>query len=166
MEDAERVSSVARRIFTPSSPAEAREIELLLRFRGIGSWLNKMGNLSRTLLSVRGLNESELRCVADSIRSLEQPRTPVERAVAGAILIDGSGIRGLAERMARARREGMSVHDVVRESLGDSVCPDWMPERGRDWLRRRQESRRVVCSQILEEIALRDLPAASTPHVG
>lgn len=158
MEDAERVASIARAIYSPASPAEERQLDLLLRFRGIGGWLNKMGNLSRTLLTVRDVSERELRTVADAIRNLEEPRTEVERAVGGALLIDGSGVRGLAERMGRARREGLSVGDIVREVVGESGCPQWMPERGRVWLLRRQEARRALCRQILDETALRDRP--------
>ncbi|MEO6259973.1 MAG: hypothetical protein ABIP63_06455, partial [Thermoanaerobaculia bacterium] len=86
MEDAERVAAIARHIYTPPSSKEARSLDLLLRFRGIGAWLNKMGNLSRTLLSVRDLTEDELRTTAESIRRLEEPQSDVERAVAGAIL--------------------------------------------------------------------------------
>ncbi|MEO6260086.1 MAG: hypothetical protein ABIP63_07025, partial [Thermoanaerobaculia bacterium] len=71
---------------------------------------------------------------------------------------DGSGVRGLAERMARARREGLSVGDVVREVLGDANCPGWMPERGHSWLLVRQHARRELCRQILEETALCDFP--------
>ena len=49
--------------------------------------------------------------------------------VAAAILIDRSGVRGLAQRFASARREGHSVVDVVREALADSWVPEWVPER-------------------------------------
>ena len=159
MEDAERVAAIARQIYTTSSPGESRQLNLLLRFRAIGGWLNKMGNLSRTLLAVSELTEAELRATAESIRRLEEPQTEVERTVAGAMLIDGSGVRGLAERMARARREGLSVSDVVREVPVDAACPDWMPERGRAWLLIRQQARHELCRQIQEETALRDLPS-------
>ncbi len=160
MEDAERVAAIARQIYRAPSTEEERQLDLLLRFRGIGGWLNKVGNLSRTLLTVRDVSERELRNIADSIRRLDDPQSEVERAVAAAVLIDGSGVRGLAERMARARREGLSVADVVREVLGDSSCPQWMPDRGRPLLLLRQEARRALCRQILEETALRDLPLA------
>ena len=159
MEDAGRVSAIAREIYTPLSTRAERELDLLLRFRGIGGWLNKMGNLSRTVLAVRDVSEAELRVTAESIRRLDEPQTEVERAVAGAMLIDASGVRGLAERLARARREGLSVADVVREALGDAGCPDWMPERGGPWLLLRQQARRDLCRQILEETALGDFPA-------
>jgi len=57
-----------------------------------------------------------------------------------------------AERFTRARREGQSLLDVVREVLADAWVPDWMPEGGRALLTARHERRREVCRLILEEV--------------
>ncbi len=100
-DEIERVARIARTLCESN-----RELELLLAFRGLGKWLDKVGNLSRTLLSVDGLTERELRATAASIRRLDAPVSDAERAVAAAILIDNAGVRGLAERVTRARREG------------------------------------------------------------
>ncbi len=150
LEEIDRISSIARRLYTPD---DARAFELLLLFHGLGNWLEKVGNRSRTALAT-GISESELRALSASIRRLDDPQSDAERAVAAAVLIDTGGVRGLAERFARARREGQSMMDVVREVLADSWIPGWMPESGRAWLERRHEARREVCKRLLDEAAL------------
>ena len=148
LEEIDRISSIARRLHDG-------DMELLLMFHGLGNWLEKVGNLSRTSLTT-GIPESDLRTVANSIRRLDDPQTDAERAVAAAVLIDSAGVRGLAERFARARREGQTMMDVVREVLAESWIPAWMPERGRAWLERRHEARREMCRRFLAEQALED----------
>lgn len=154
-EEIERVASIAHRLHTPAS-GDARAFELLLLFHGLGRWMEKIGNRSRAVLTV-GLSDAELRTVAGSIRRLDEPSSDAERALASAILIDSAGVLGFAERMARARREGSSVSDVVRNAVADATVPDWMPETGREWLAKRHEARREVCRRILDELALADL---------
>ena len=149
-EDVERVARIARRLY----PNDDRGFELLLLFHGLGKWLEKIGNLSRTMLAVGGLSEEELRQTAASIPRLEAPESDAERAVASAILIDNAGVRGLAERLSRSRREGQSVGDVVRRALADSERPEWLPEAARALLEERRERRREFCRAILDEIHL------------
>jgi len=152
LEEIDRISSIARRLHDPDDP---RTFELLLLFHGLGNWLEKVGNRSRTALAT-GISEAELRALSASIRRLDDPQSDAERAVAAAVLIDSAGVRGLADRFARARREGQTMMDVVREVLAESWIPAWMPERGRAWLERRHEARREVCRRLLMEVALED----------
>jgi hypothetical protein len=154
-EDVERIAAIARRLYTP---ADERSFELLLLFHGLGRWLEKVGNLSRAVLTT-GLSEADLRATAASIRRLDDPSTDAERAVASALLIDSAGVRGFAERLSRSRREGSSVQDVVRNALAESVVPAWVPESAREWLAARYEARREVCRRILKEVALDDFHA-------
>ena len=149
-DEVERIARIARRLHTPRD--DARAFELLLLFHRLGKWLEKMGNLSRTMLSVGGLSESELHATAASIRRLDEPVTEAERAVAAAVLIDSAGVRGLTEQFARARREGNSLMDVLRASLSDVAVPEWLPEHAEEWLHARRESRREVCRRLLEEL--------------
>jgi hypothetical protein len=142
----ERVAAIAKRLHEPT-----RELELLILFQGLGSWLEKVGNLSRTAL-VTGLDEADLRRIAASVRRLDAPVTEAERAVAAAIAIDNAGVRGLAERLARSRREGTSVADVAREELRHRDVPSWMPLQAVLWLGQRIEARRRVCEEILKEM--------------
>jgi hypothetical protein len=148
----ERVARIARSLYEPASDDDRRAFELLLLFHGLGKWLEKVGNLSRTLLAVDGLTEQDLRRTAASIRRLDAPVTDAERALAAAVLIDRAGVHGLAERFTRARREGQSLMDVVREALADAWVPEWMPHRGRAMLGARHEARREMCRKILEEV--------------
>jgi hypothetical protein len=143
----ERVERIARRLYAKSD----RAFELLLLFHGLGKWLAKMGNLSRTMLAVGGLSEEELRVTASAIQRLDAPATEAERAVAAAILIDNAGVRGLAERFARSRREGQSVADVVRAALGEAENPQWLGAEARRLLDDRRETRRLFCRAILGE---------------
>ncbi|MEA2165959.1 MAG: hypothetical protein QOK37_4086 [Thermoanaerobaculia bacterium] len=154
-EEIERVAAIAQRLYTPLEN-DARAFELLLLFHGLGRWIEKIGNRSRAVL-VTGLTDDELRAVAGSIRRLDDPSSDGERAVAAAVLIDSAGIRGLASRLSRARREGSSVMDVVRDALGDAIVPEWMPSQGRKWLAARYDVRREVCARILREVELEDL---------
>jgi hypothetical protein len=156
--DVERIGSIARRLYPSSDDA----FELLILFRGLGKWLEKVGNVSRTSLAV-GVGEAELRRTAASIRRLDAPQSDAERAVAGAILIDQAGVRGLSQKFASARREGHSLLDVVREELASAWIPEWMPDEGRAWLETRFEARRRVCREILDELALEDYVVRSTP---
>ena len=156
VDEVERIAKIARRLYTPPSAEEARAFELLLAFHRLGKWLDKVGNLSRTVLTVEGVQEEELRRAAASIRRLESPVTDAERAVAAAMLIDGAGVRGLAEHFAHARREGSSQMDVLRNVLSDVFEPEWLPGSARNWLYARREARRQVCRRILEELSLDD----------
>jgi hypothetical protein len=154
-DDVERIAAIARRLYSPAGDADSRAFDLLLLFHGLGRWLEKVGNLSRAVLTT-GLSESELRATAASIRRIDDPSTDAERAVASALLIDGAGVRGFAERLSRSRREGSSVQDVVRNALAEAVVPAWVPGSARAWLARRYEARREVCRRILAELALED----------
>ena len=152
MDAVERVGAIARRIH--SAGAEDRHFELLLLFHGLGRWLEKIGNVTRTVLAVPAIGEDELRAVLGSIRRFDAPESDAERAVAAAILIDGAGVRGLAETISRSRREGSSLMDVLRTALSDGGEPDWLSPEARAWLRRRREARREMCRMILEELSL------------
>ncbi len=132
-DDVERVEAMARRFYSGDDLA-----------------FEKVGNLSRAVLTT-GLSEGELRATATSIRHLDKPSTDAERAVAAALLIDSAGVRGLAERLARSRREGSSVFDVVRQALADAEEPAWLPASARPMLAIRRESRREMCRRILDE---------------
>lgn len=155
-EEVERIAAIARRLYVP--PAEdARAFELLLLFHRLGRWLEKVGNLSRTVLSVGGLTETELRRTVASIARLQAPVSDAERAVAAAVLIDTAGVRGLTEHFARARREGSSLMDILRAALSDVAVPEWLPPRAEEWLYARREARRETCRRLLEELQLEDL---------
>lgn len=151
VEDIERVRRIARSIYSPPTPQEERMFELLLLFHGLGKWLDRVGNASRTVLAVDGITDVELRRTAAAIGRLDSPSTNLERAVAAAILIDRAGVRGLAVRFAAARREGQSVIDVVREAVADAWIPEWVPESARPLLEKRLEARRRFCMELLEE---------------
>ncbi|HET8774086.1 MAG TPA: hypothetical protein VFP80_09860 [Thermoanaerobaculia bacterium] len=153
VEDVERVAAIARRLH----PAGDRAFELLLLFHRLGRWLEKVGNLSRTVLAVGGLSDSELRRTAASIARLGNPVTDAERAVAAAVLIDSAGVRGLTELFTRARREGSSLMDVLRAALSEVTAPEWLPPQAEEWLHARREARREVCRRLLEELQLDDL---------
>jgi hypothetical protein len=153
--EVERIAAIARRLYTPP-PDEAPSFDLLLRFHRLGRWLDKVGNLSRTVLAV-GLSEHDLRRTAASIARLDAPVTDAERAVAAAVLIDSAGVRGLTELFTRARREGNSLMDVLRGALSDVDVPEWLPPRAEEWLHVRREARREVCRKLLEELQLDDL---------
>jgi hypothetical protein len=144
--DAERIGRIAHSLHPRRSPA----LELLLGFHLLGSWLGKVGNLSRTALNT-GISEAELRKTAASIRRLDAPLTEEERAVAAAVLIDSSGVRGLAEKFSRARREGHSIADVAREALSETDVPEWMSDQAREMLVRRRVQRDLFARAILEE---------------
>lgn len=156
-DEVERVAAIARRLYRPATAEEARAFDLLLLFHRLGRWLEKVGNLSRTLLGVAGLTETELRQTAASIRRLETPATEAERAIAAALLIDAAGVRGLTEQFARAKREGNSLMDVLRATLSDAAVPEWLSSQAEEWLYTRREARREVCRKLLEELALDDL---------
>ena len=146
-DEVERIARIAHAIDTRHDEA----LELLLLFQGLGRWLEKVGNVSRTTLTA-GVDETDLRRTAASIRNLGSPETEAERIVAAAILIDRSGVRGLAQRFAAARREGRSIIDVVREALAESWVPDWVPDGARPMLEERLERRREFCAAILSEL--------------
>jgi hypothetical protein len=152
-DDVERIARIARKLYVPDE-SDARAFELLLLFHRLGSWLEKVGNLSRTLLGVPGLTEAELRQTAAAIRRLEAPVTNAERAIAAAVLIDDAGVRGLTEQFGRARREGNSLMDVLRAALSDVAVPEWLPPHAEEWLHERRESRREVCRKLLEELSV------------
>jgi hypothetical protein len=141
-----RVGRIARGLAPPS-----RELELLIHFHVLGRWLDKVGNLSRTILAVRDVTEAELRRTSASIARLDAPESEVERAVVAARLIAGAGVRGLAERLARARREGMSVLDVARAARAEHDEPVWLSDEARAMLRERRQVRDQFCDAILAE---------------
>ncbi len=155
MDEVERIARIARRLYTPA-PEDARSFELLLLFHRLGKWLDKVGNVSRTVLGVPGLTEGELRRTAASIARLHAPVSDAECAVAAAVMIDEAGVRGLTEHFTRARREGSSLMDVLRNALSDVAVPEWLPPRAEEWLHQRRESRREMCRRLLEELQMED----------
>jgi hypothetical protein len=157
MDEVERIAALARRLHTPASDEDKRAFELLILFHRLGKWLSKVGNLSRTALAVPGVSEAELRRTAASIARLEEPVTDAERAIAAALLIDGAGVRGLTEHFARARREGSSLMDVLRNALSDVGEPEWLSPDALKWLHARREKRRAWCRELLMELQLEDL---------
>src|SRR5438445_124850 len=52
-EEVERIGQIARALAPPS-----RDLELLIHFHLLGRWLEKVGNLSRTILAVRDVSEN------------------------------------------------------------------------------------------------------------
>jgi hypothetical protein len=146
VDDVERIAALARRLHPIASDA----LELLLAFHLLGTWLEKVGNASRTTLAT-GIADAELRRTATSIRRLEDPQTDEERAVAAAVLIDGAGVRGLAERFARSRREGRSVIDVAREAVGEDEVPGWMSDEARAMLDERRARRKEFAAAVLAD---------------
>jgi hypothetical protein len=156
LEDEERIACIAYQLH----PERTGALELLLAFHLLGRWLDKVGNASRTALNT-GISEADLRKTAASIRRLGAPLTDEERAVASAILIDGAGVRGLAEKFARARREGHTVLDVAREALADTEVPEWMNDDAKELLLRRRTVRYTFARAILDETQVRSTPARS-----
>ena len=163
VDEVERIATIARSLYAPRDAAAERSFELLLLFHLLGRWLEKVGNVSRTALAVGGLSEDELRRTAASIRRLEEPQSDEEKAVAAAVLIDTGGVRGLADKFARARREGSSMLDVVRDAVAHAWIPEWVPESAREWLTARYEARRQMCRQVLDELSLADQLVRRTP---
>lgn len=147
-EDVQRVAAIARSLLPPEAVDE--DFELLLRFHALGNWLERMGNASRTVLAT-GIGEEQLRTVARSVRRLETPLTAQERALAAAVLIDEAGVRGLAERFSRARREGLTISEVAESALRESAVPDWLEGEARERYAARRESCRAFCRMLLEE---------------
>ena len=147
MDEVERIARIARRLY---DAGDDRDFELLLAFHRLGNWLGKVGNLTRTALAT-GIAEGELHRVAASIRRLDAPRSDAECAVAAAAIIDAAGVRGLAERLTRARREGLTIEDVARREMREVEVPEWFSPDARVMLLERVEARREVCRRILEE---------------
>lgn len=158
-DEVERISTIARQLHAPASEQHRLGFELLLLFQGLGGWLERVGNISRTVLVVgSGLTESDLRLVARSLRCLDAPETLEERALASALLIDRAGVRGLAGRFVQARREATSPGEVARELIGSvDKLPDWILPAARPWVLSRWEARRRFCEQLLAESSLEDL---------
>lgn len=159
-DDVERVSTIARRLYKPSTLSETQTFELLLLFQGLGKWLGKMGNRSRTVLASNGaLGDKELQRLIDSLKRLESPEGPAERALASAIMIESSGVRGLAIRLGKARREGLSAGDVARGEIEERTHAAFPLEpRAAAWLEARHVRRSRVAREILEEETLDDEP--------
>jgi len=147
MDDVERIARIARQLYDVDDDAD---FELLLLFHRLGNWLEKVGNLTRTSLAT-GISEARLHRVAASIRRLDDPQSDAERAVAAAAIIDAAGVRGLAERLTRARREGLTIDDVARAELHEVAVPEWFSAKARVMLMERTEARHEVCRQILGE---------------
>lgn len=144
--DAERIARIAYQLH----PQRTRSLELLLAFHLLGSWLGRVGNMSRTALNT-GVSEPELRKTVASIRRLDAPLTDEERAVASAVLIDRAGPRGLAEQFAHARREGHTMADTAREALADTHVPEWMSAEARELLQQRRAERDAFARAILAD---------------
>lgn len=158
-DDAERVAAIARKLYSPVTAGEKREMEILLLLQGLGPWLRKVGNVSRTLLAnPDAVTTAELERAGASLRRLHEPESAIERALAAALLIDQAGVFGLMHRLAQARREGSSPEEVVRMLLsGETTFPPWLPSGAVPMLRARIARRRELCRMIDEEEKLGDL---------
>jgi|GEM_PF-534931 len=157
-DEVERVAMIAQRLHHPGTDRDSRLFQLTLLFQGLGSWLRKIGNLSRVILATGDcVAEEELREVAASLRRLDAPETDAEKALAAAQLIDQAGLRGLAARFAAARREGATAEEVVSGILEERpLIPAWIPEAARRWVESRYANRSAFCRQFLTEMTLSD----------
>src|SRR5258706_12472478 len=81
-EDVERVARIARRLYSKDD----RAFELLLLFHGLGKWLEKIGNLSRTTLTV-GFTQEELSQISSSTRRLDAAELDADWRVSSAVLM-------------------------------------------------------------------------------
>lgn len=142
LDDVERIGAIARRLTEPS-----RELDLLILFHPLHGWLDKVGNLSRTVLAC-DVTEAELRATAASLKRLDNPITEAERALASALAIDLAGIYGLARELARARREGRTIEEVAKETVKP---PDWMNGEARRLFEERAAKRTEMCHELLRE---------------
>ncbi|HVT45591.1 MAG TPA: hypothetical protein VMT00_14520 [Thermoanaerobaculia bacterium] len=158
-DEVERLSTIARRLHRPASTGEALELDLLLLFSGLASWLSRVGNLSRTALALRGVvSEDDLRRLAARLKDPGEPATAAERAVAAARLVDRSGLRALLERLSRARREGSSLREILEDTLAmTEELPAWLPDQAAAWVASRQERTKSVCRALLDELEHSDL---------
>ena len=153
-DEVERIGAIARALCDSDDPT----FHQLILFHKLGRWLDKVGNLSRAALAT-GISEAELRKTVASIARLEAPQTEAERAVAAAIVIDASGPRGLAERFARARREGKSVVDIAKAAMQESDVSDWMSAEARAMVEERRRKRNEVCEAVIADAYVRNTPA-------
>lgn len=144
-DEVERVAKIARTLTEPT-----RELELLLLLFPAAKWLEKPRNFSRLALA-GAATEAELRTALASLRRLDHPQSAEERALASAMLIDASGVRGLAESFARARREGRSIGDVARDAIAENTIPEWMSDAAAEMLEERLRRRREFCETVLGE---------------
>ena len=142
----ERVAQIARKLTEPT-----RDLELLLLLYPAAKWLEKPRNFSRLALA-GDATEDELRIALTSLRRLGHPQTAEERAIASAIVIDRSGVRGLAESFAHARREGRSIGDVARDAIAETTVPEWMSDEAAAMLEDRLRARRAFCEALLAEL--------------
>lgn len=155
-EDVERVSAIARSLHQPSSETDRDRFELLLLFQRLEKWLERVGNISRTALIV-GMEESVLRDILASLKQLHDPQRSEEKALASAMVIDESGVRGLISRFTHARRDGASPMDVALEIASDEpLLPSWMDDEARRWALLRFAERRRIATDLLRESNLED----------
>lgn len=118
LDQVNRVSRIARRLYQPPDQPARQQFELLLLFQGLGSWLDRVGSISRVMLAAGpSLAEQDLRGVGRSLQPLGNPSTDAERALAAARLIDQAGLGGLAERIVSARSEKATVSATPLPSL-------------------------------------------------
>ena len=142
----ERVGRIARKLIAPT-----RELELLLLLYPAAKWLEKPRNFSRLALA-GAASEEELRGALGSLKRLEHPQSGEQRAIAAAMLIDRSGVRGLAESFAHARREGRSIADVARDAIAENTIPEWMSDEAAAMLEERLVERRKFCEALLRQV--------------
>lgn len=151
--DVERVRTIALLLLPENDP----DRDLLLYLHLLGGWLKKPGNRSRAALALTGIaSESDLLRIESSIRRLESPVTPLERAVAAAILIDRAGIRGLVQQIAYSRREGLTIDEAIASSSELDAPPEWMPAAALEWFMRRLMARKQLVESFRIESELRD----------
>ena len=158
-DDAQRIAAIARKLYSPVTADEARQMEILLLLQGLGPWLRKVGNVSRTLLAnPEAVAPAELERAGASLRRLHEPESAIERALSAALLIDQAGVFGLMHRLGQARREGSSPEEVVRTIASEETAlPAWLPAEAMVMLKGRIARRQEVCRMIDEEEKLGDL---------
>ena len=146
-----RIARTADRI--AAAGAEGTELDLILYFHALGPWLERVGNQSRALLALGGsVSELDLRRAAQSIRRLDAPVTAVEGIVATARVIDGAGLRGVAERIAKSRREGMTIGEIAAAGAEPARREAWMPAAALPILHACDGVRIPFCRALLVEL--------------
>jgi len=168
LDDALRIGTIAASLYRPTNEGEQRFFEMLILFQRLGRWLEKPRNFSRATLALDPtISPAELRRAARVLGTLEHPEEPAAVSLAAAALIDSSGIRGLAEQFAAARREGTTALEIALALVSrEEETPHWFPDSARPLLDERRQRRRDVCRILLDEERGDDPPGGSATQGG
>ena len=153
--DAARAVAAAENLAAKIPGVDRDLLFLLAVFSGQEKWVSRMGHGSRTEIFLESLGIAR-GTIAALLRGLARlataPKTPEERIVHDAVLLDSMGAYGIARLLAEAYRERLDVLEMAA-AIEEAAAQTFQTEAGQALAEPRRQAMRAFAARLRQEHA-------------